>query len=103
MSDKETNQDMPEMATEIKTPEKTVNPLQAYFRRPAIYVQLPSGGKFNEPGELEIPENGESPVYPMTAKDEILMRTPDALMNGATTVEVIQSCCPNINSSVRRF
>jgi hypothetical protein len=99
MSDKETNQDMPEMATEIKTPEKTVNPLQAYFRRPAIYVQLPSGGKFNEPGELEIPENGEIPVYPMTAKDEILMRTPDALMNGATTVEVIQSCCPNIKNA----
>lgn len=99
MSDKETNQEMPEMATEIKTPEKTVNPLQAYFRRPAIYIQLPSRGKFNTPGEIEIPENGEIPVYPMTAKDEILMRTPDALMNGATTVDVIQSCVPAIKNA----
>ena len=99
MSDTETKQDIPKMATEINTPEKTVNPLQAYFRRPAIYIQLPSKGKFNEPGEIEIPENGEIPVYPMTAKDEILMRTPDALMNGATTVDVIQSCCPNIKNA----
>jgi hypothetical protein len=99
MSDTETKQDIPKMATEINTPEKPANPLQAYFRRPAIYIQLPSKGKFNEPGEIEIPENGEIPVYPMTAKDEILMRTPDALMNGATTVEVIQSCCPNIKNA----
>ena len=35
----------------------------------------------------------------MTAKDEILMRTPDSLMNGATTVDVIQSCCPNIKNA----
>jgi hypothetical protein len=99
MSDTETNQDVPKMATEIKTPEKTVNPLQAYFRRPVIYIELPSKGKFNKPGEIEIPENGEIPIYPMTAKDEILMRTPDALMNGATTVEVIQSCVPAIKNA----
>ena len=99
MSNTETNQDMPKMATEIKTPETATNPLQAYFRRPAIYIQLPSKGKFNKPGEIDIPENGEIPVYPMTAKDEILMRTPDALMNGATTVEVIQSCVPAIKNA----
>ncbi len=98
MDDKETNNDMPKMATEIKTP-GAANPLQAYFRRPAIYISLPSEGKFNAPGEIEIPENGELPVYPMTAKDEILMRTPDALMNGATTVEVIQSCVPGIKNA----
>ena len=32
----------------------------------------------------------------MTTRDEIVLRTPDALMNGAGVVEVIQSCCPNI-------
>lgn len=79
--------------------QKPVNPLQAYFRKPAIYIQLPSKGKFNTPDELEIPETGEIPVYPMTAKDEILMRTPDALMNGATTVDVIQSCVPAVKNA----
>ncbi|SVC75988.1 uncharacterized protein METZ01_LOCUS328842, partial [marine metagenome] len=35
MDNKETNKDMPKMATEIKTSEIPINPLQAYFRRPA--------------------------------------------------------------------
>jgi hypothetical protein len=34
----------------------------------------------------------------MTAKDEITMKTPDALMNGASTVHVIESCCPAIKN-----
>ena len=79
--------------------QKPVNPLQAYFRKPAIYITLPSKGQFNTPDELEIPETGEIPVYPMTAKDEILMRTPDALMNGATTVDVIESCVPAVKNA----
>ena len=80
-------------------PERAQNPLQAYFRKPAIYIKLPSEGQYNEPEEIDMPNNGELAVYPMTAKDEILMRTPDALMNGATTVEVIQSCVPNIKNA----
>ena len=32
----------------------------------------------------------------MTAKDELLFKTPDALLNGTSTVEVIKSCAPNI-------
>jgi hypothetical protein len=32
----------------------------------------------------------------MTAKDEIVLKTPDALMNGQGVADVIQSCMPNI-------
>lgn len=32
----------------------------------------------------------------MTAKDELMFKTPDALMNGQSTVEVIKSCIPAI-------
>ena len=32
----------------------------------------------------------------MTIKDEILLKTPDALMNGEGMAEMIASCCPNI-------
>jgi len=28
--------------------------------------------------------------------DEILLKTPDALISGETTVKVVQSCCPSI-------
>jgi hypothetical protein len=72
------------------------NPLTQYFRQPAIYIKLPSRGEHYPPGTIELPVNGELPVYPMTAVDEITYRTPDALYNGQAVVNVIQSCVPNI-------
>lgn len=75
------------------------NPLQKHFRQPKIYIQLPSKGRWWPEGTLELPENGEIPVFPMTAKDEITMRTPDALLNGQSTVDVIQSCIPAIKNA----
>ena len=72
------------------------NPLKQYFRQPAIYIRLPSNGQFYPPGTLNMPANGELPVLPMTTMDEIRYRTPDALFNGTATVDVIESCVPNI-------
>jgi hypothetical protein len=72
------------------------NPLTAYMRRPKVFLKLPSGGKYWDDGSLDMPENGELPVFGLTAKDELLIRTPDALFNGRTTVDVIRSCVPNI-------
>jgi hypothetical protein len=75
------------------------NPLSQYFRQPSIYIKLPSQGQNYPSGTLVIPANGELPVYPMTAIDEITYRTPDALFNGQATVNVIQSCVPNIKDA----
>jgi hypothetical protein len=75
------------------------NPLQQYFRQPSIYIRLPSGGKHYAAGTLTMPVNGELPVLPMTAVDEITYRTPDALFNGAAMVAVIQSCVPSITDA----
>lgn len=72
------------------------NPLRRFFRQPAIYIKLPSEGNFYPPGAIEIPPNGEFPIYPMTAMDEITYRTADALFNGTAIVNVIKSCVPNI-------
>jgi len=72
------------------------NPLSKYFRQPAIFINLPSQGEYWPPGSLEMPVTNELPVYPMTTKDEVTLKTPDALMNGSGIVEVVQSCCPNI-------
>lgn len=76
-----------------------VNPLKKYFRQPKLYVRLPSSGNFYPEGSLEMTHNGEFPVYPMTARDEITLKTPDALLNGQSTVDVIQSCMPNIKNA----
>ena len=72
------------------------NPLKQYFRRPAIYLKLPSGGTLYSPSVLTIPESGELAVYPMTAIDEISAKTPDALYNGTAMVDIIKSCIPDI-------
>lgn len=72
---------------------------QKYFRQPKIYIRLPSSGNFYPPGALELTETGEFPVYAMTAKDELMFKTPDALLNGQSTVDVIQSCVPNIKNA----
>jgi len=76
--------------------EKMTNPLSQYFRQPAIYIKLPSGGDFYPEGTLNMPANNELPVLPMTAIDEITYRTPDALFNGTAVSNVIQSCLPDI-------
>lgn len=75
------------------------NPLRKFFRQPKIYLSLPSKGKFYSHKSINMPENGELPVFAMTAKDEIMMKTPDALLNGQATVEVIQSCIPDIKDA----
>jgi hypothetical protein len=72
------------------------NPLINYFRRPSIYITLPSKGKFYPEGTLELTPANELAIYPMTAIDEITYRTPDALFNGSSVPEVIKSCVPSI-------
>jgi predicted metal-dependent hydrolase len=79
--------------------DRTNNPLAGYFRQPAIYLKIPSLGRWWTPGTIDLPENQQIPVYPMTARDEIAIRTPDALLNGQGVVDVIQSCCPNIKDA----
>ena len=70
------------------------NPLAKHFRQPAIYIKLPSNGAHNDETSLVPTENGELPVYPMTALDEITYRTADALFNGSAVTNVIKSCIP---------
>jgi transcription elongation factor Elf1 len=78
---------------------KPVNPLLKHFRQPAIYLKLPSGGQYYAEGSLEMPTNEELPVYPLTARDEVILKTPDALINGNSVIEVVQSCIPAIKDA----
>ena len=70
------------------------NPLSKYFRKPAIYVQIPTGGRFNP--EIEKTVLDEIAILPMTAIDEISMQNPDELLNGESLVNLIKSCVPSI-------
>ena len=70
------------------------NPLSKYFRKPGIYVQIPTGGRFNP--EIEKTVLDELPILPMTAIDEISMQNPDELLNGEALINIIRSCVPTI-------
>jgi hypothetical protein len=75
------------------------NPLSKHFRQPQLYLKLPSAGRWWPAGSIDIPVTGELPVFAMTAKDELTMKTPDALLNGQSTVDVVQSCIPSIKDA----
>jgi hypothetical protein len=83
----------------VQQPQQNGNPLARHFRQPMLYIKLTSNGKYWPEGAVELTATGELPVFAMTAKDEIILRTPDALINGTSVVEVMQSCCPGIKDA----
>jgi len=75
----------------------TPNPLAQYYRRPGTYLGLPSKGKFYTVTP-KFSDTNELAVYPMTAKDELALKNPDALLNGEALKQVIASVCPDISN-----
>ena len=75
------------------------NPLASFMRQPKIYIRLPSQGEFWPAGSLAVSETGEYPVYSMTAKDELMLKVPDAVMSGQAVVDVIQHCMPHVKNA----
>lgn len=76
------------------------NPLEKYYRVPKLYTKLPSNLQFYPTGMVEITANGEVAVFAMTALDQIMIRTPDALLNGDALLKVIQNCVPSIKDPI---
>ena len=74
------------------------NPLAQYFRHTKLTIELPSQGKFWPPGTLELNESGEVEVMPLTARDEILLKSPEGLLSGSSVVDSIRSCVPAIKN-----
>ncbi len=73
------------------------NPLLARIRMPGETFRLPSGGIFYTNDELhESVRDGEVHVEPMTAVDEIVMKSPDKLFSGDAVNEVFGRCIPQI-------
>ena len=71
------------------------NPLIAAYRKPALYIELPSQGKYyTKKPKLSV--DNELAIYPMTARDELVTKNPDALFNGEATISLIKSCVPDI-------
>lgn len=74
------------------------NPLSSYFRQFKLYIKLPSGTSYYAPGTIAFTASDEVGIMPMTGKDELILKNPDALLNGEALVEVIKSCAPSVSN-----
>lgn len=74
------------------------NPLRQYFRVAKMYIQLPSGTSYYTPDVISFTDKGELAIFPMTGKDEITLKNPDALLNGEALIEVLLSCVPAVHN-----
>ena len=83
--------------------EQNQNPLSAYFRAPKLWTNIPSSGKFYDADVITIPESGEFAIYPMTTKDELVLKNPDALLNGEAVATLIRSCVPEVKQPKKLF
>lgn len=71
------------------------NPLKSLYRKKSVFISLPSDGKYySQPPKLSIDD--ELGVLPMTAADDILLKSPDALFNGEALINMLASCVPDI-------
>lgn len=77
------------------------NPLKKYFRQPGTFVKLPTQGKWYDDSDITTTENGEVAVYALTAIDDILLNTPDAMLNGQALEKVITNTVPDVKNVKR--
>ncbi len=85
--------DVPQMPM----PPRPNNPLLERARIPGQTFALPSRGVFYMNGEVDDSvKKGEVLVYPMVTMDEIILKTPDKLLNGTGLDEVFRRCIPQI-------
>lgn len=75
---------------------KKDNPLQQFYRVEKLHVKLPSRGIFYDQGVVDLSEDNDLGIKPMTAADELLLKNPDALLSGQAIIEVIRSCVPGV-------
>jgi hypothetical protein len=72
------------------------NPLQKYFRVTKLYVKLTSQTKLYPDNYVNLSVNQELAVYPLSALDLILLKTPDAILNGEALLKVVKNCVPDV-------
>lgn len=69
--------------------------LSDFYRSREIYVKLPTNGVYYK-NLKNLSVDGELGVMPMTNRDEVMLKVPDTLYNGAAIFELIKSIAPDI-------
>lgn len=79
------------------------NPLKRYFRQPSLYLRLPTQGRWYTPHDVSLNQDGEVAVYGLSAIDDIMVNTPDAMLNGQALEKVISNCVPDVKNVKHLF
>lgn len=78
------------------------NPLKRHFRQSSLSVRLPSMGLWytDDDVELIVGADGkkELSIFPLTSVDDVLLNTPDSMLNGHSLEKVIKSCAPGVKN-----
>jgi hypothetical protein len=75
------------------------NPLSHYFRKPVLHVSLPSAGRFYPENAIDLIDDNQYPILPLTRQDEMVFMTATTQNNGSPVVSIIESCVPNIKDA----
>lgn len=71
---------------------------------PPTTIRLPSKGMFYTDNELnDEVSNGEMLLHPMTTLDEIIIRSPDMLLQGTAIEKIITRCAPQVKKPLHLF
>lgn len=76
--------------------------LERYYRKPQVWISIPTNGKFYNSG-CKLSLDDQLSVKAMTASDEIMLKNPEALLNGEAIINLVKSCCPDITNSSEIF
>ena len=68
--------------------------LEQHKRQPKLFIDLPSEGVHYD--DTVCTQVKSMAVFGMSAMDEIMLKTPDALFSGEATYQVMRSCVPDI-------
>lgn len=78
-----------------------MNPLAQYSKIEVLFTKLVSNDAIKYPdGVVESIKCG---VCARSARDEIMLNTPDALIGGDAIVKVIENCVPNVHDASKLF
>ena len=75
-----------------------LNPLMAYKPHPKVFVKLPTMGVYYKEGVVDLSDH-EIGVGAMSAKDEMSLNNPEALMNGRAVTQVIENCVSAVKNA----
>jgi len=71
--------------------------LKDFYRNKEIYIKLPTEGKWYT-SNINLNNENEIGVMPMSFKDEMLLSIPDSVYNGESLFEILQSILPDMEN-----